>query len=352
MMNSAKYESFVYGQKTELFSLKNIHGVCIQITNYGGRLVSITVPDKNGNFADIILGYNSIEEYLTDEAYMGAIVGRYADIIPNGCFALNGKEYRLNKNYGQHSIHGGKKGFDKVAWNVLYKDNQSLKLHYFSKDGEENYPGNLNVWATYTLTDANELTLEFKAQTDADTLLNLTSHPYFNLSGEQSGNILDHKLYINARKYAPIDPDLIAINDLQWVKNTPFDFYTKPVRIGDGINVDCDQLKLADGYDHSFYLENEDKTIRLAAIVTDPVSGRNLEIITTEPALHFYSGNSLDSSSGLEKGIQNYCKHGALCLEPQYFPYSFHEDHFPSAILRADCEYNGSIIYKFGIINQ
>ena len=351
MMQPVKYESFIGGQKTELFSLTNNYGVCIQITNYGGRLVSITVPDKNGNFADIILGYDSIRGYITDEAYMGAIVGRYADIIPNGCFVLNGKEYQLNKNYGQHSIHGGTKGFDKVVWNVLYNDNQSLKLHYFSKDGEGNYPGNLNVWATYTLTDDNELTLEFKAQTDADTILNLTSHPYFNLAGHQSGKIPDHELYINARKFAPVNHDLIAINDLHFVKNTPFDFY-KPRRIGDLIILDDDQLKPADGYDHNFCMENEDKTLRLAAIVTDPVSGRSLAVITTEPALHFYSGNSLNNISGFTKDRAMYSKHAGLCLEAQNFPYSYRETHFPSGILKADDKYKGLIIYKFGVNNQ
>ena len=347
MMNPKEFDCIIDGQKVSLFTLVNKNGIRVYITNYGGRIVSINTPDRNGNFDDIILGYSSISGYVADDAYMGAIVGRYADIINGGRFNLNRKEYHLNKNYGQHSIHGGLKGFDKVVWKVMQCGANALKLYYLSKDGEENYPGNMDVWTTYHLTDDNELILEFLAHTHSDTILNLTSHPYFNLSGHNAGNILNHRLMINSRKYAPVNDDLIAGDNLKFTENTPFDLY-KLSRIGDLINQENEQLKFAGGYDHNFCLENENKILRLAAIVLDDTSGRSLELSTSEPALHFYSGNSLNGISNFAKDNAVYRKHDGFCLEAQHFPYSFKEGCSPSTILRAGDNYTDLIVYKFG----
>lgn len=343
-----KFDCSIDGKKVSLYTLVNCNGVKIDITNYGGRLITINLPDKYGIFKDVILGYDSITEYIYDDAYMGAIVGRYADVINGGKFVLNKKKYQLKKNFGNHAIHGGENGFDKVVWDVESSDGQSLKLHYLSNDGEENYPGNMNVWVTYSLDNDNKLRLDFLAESDSDTILNLTSHPYFNLSGHDSGTILNHLLKIDAQMYATINNSFIPKGELRGVENSPFDF-RNPKIIGTSICDNDEQLKNADGYDHSFYLTRDDRELKLAASLTDNISGRNLNVFTTEPALHIYTSNCLDTSARKGKQGATYRRRDAICLEAQHFPDSPNNEVFPSTVLKAREKFSSSIIYQFGL---
>lgn len=340
-----KFDCSIDGKKVSLYTLVNCNGVKIDITNYGGRLITINLPDRYGIFKDVILGYDSITEYIHDDAYMGAIVGRFADVINGGKFVLNKKKYQLKKNFGNHAIHGGENGFDKVVWNVENSDGQRLKLHYLSNDGEENYPGNMNVWVTYSLDNDNKLRLDFLAESDSDTILNLTSHPYFNLSGHDSGTILNHLLKINAQMYATINNSFIPNGELRRVENSPFDFRNSKI-IGTSICDNDEQLINADGYDHSFYLTREDGELKLAASLTDNISGRNLNVFTTEPALHIYTSNCLDTSG---KQGATYRRRDAICLEAQHFPDSPNIEVFPSTVLKAGEKFSSSIIYQFGL---
>lgn len=339
------------GKRIDIYTLRNKNGLEFKIMNYGGAIVSAKVPDKNGNIADIALGYDSLKGYLKNNPYFGPIVGRYANRIAKGKFTLNGKEYTLATNDGPNHLHGGIKGFDKKVWNAVpekVKKGVALKLHYLSKDGEEGYPGNLNVTVTYTLTNNNELRIDYSATTDKTTIVNLTNHTYWNLAGK--GDILNHKMMINANKFTPVDSTLIPTGELKDVAGTPFDF-RKPRTIGSRINENNLQLKYANGgYDLNWVLnKNVPDSLTLAVRVTEPTSGRVLEIWTTEPGIQFYSGNFLNGSI-VGKNGHVYRKHDAFVIEAQHFPDSPNHPNFPSVVLRPGEKYRQITIYKFGTI--
>lgn len=332
------------GQPVDLYTLINANSMTVKITNYGGIVTSLTVPDKNGKFEDVVLGFDTFDTYLKGHPYFGAIVGRYGNRVAKGKFTLQGIEYTLAKNNGENHLHGGIKGFDKVVWQAveIKKDNEiGIKLSYLSKDGEEGYPGNLSVVVIYTLTNNNELRIEYEAETDKATPVNLTHHSYFNLKGAGTGNILGHLLTIRAHRFTPVDEGLIPTGELKSVKDTPMDF-TSPKTIGERIN----QAK--GGYDHNYVLDNWDGSLKLAAIVSEPFTGRVMEVLTTEPGLQFYSGNFLDGSIRGKNG-KRYEKHYGFCLETQHFPDSPNKPDFPSTILQPGEKYTHTTIYRFGM---
>jgi aldose 1-epimerase len=336
------------GQAVDLFTLTNASGMQAEITNYGGIIVSLKVLDRHGKLTDVVLGHDSLKEYIAKSPYFGALIGRYGNRIGQGKFTLDGKEYTLAQNDGEQHLHGGLRGFDKVVWkvkSVSAKREPTLVLHYVSKDGEEGYPGNLDVTVTYALTDANELKIDYLATADKPTVLNLTNHSYFNLAGAGTGDILGHKVMIAADRFTPVDKGLIPTGELQPVAGTPFDF-TKPTAIGDRINDDNEQLKLGRGYDHNWVLNKSDASLTLAAKVTEPTSGRVLEVFTTEPGLQFYSGNFLDGSD-VGKGRKTYQHRYGLTLETQHFPDSPNKPKFPSTVLKPGEEYRSTTVYKF-----
>ncbi len=339
------------GEQVDLYLLKNKDGVEVAITTYGGAIVSLKVPDRNGELEDIVLGYDSLGGYENDKAYFGAIVGRYANRIGHAQFSLDGKTYTLPKNNGENTLHGGIKGFNKAVWTaneIPAKDGQALELTYLSKDGEEGFPGNLHVRVVYTVTDSNELKIEYSATTDKKTVVNLTSHSYFNLLGVGlgSGDILGHVLMIEADKFTPVDSGLIPTGELRDVAGAPFDF-RKPTAIGGRIEANDEQIKLGKGYDHNFVLRRKaDDPISLAARVVEPASGRILEVWTTEPGVQFYTGNFLDGSAHGKGGVA-YAKRSAFCLETQHFPDSPNQPKFPSVVLSPGEHYHTTTIYKF-----
>ena len=338
------------GQEITLFTLTNEKGVQAQIINFGGIVVSLKVPDKQGKLADVVLGYDSLEGYLENPSYFGAIIGRYGNRIAHGRFELDGKTYTLAKNNGENSLHGGTTGFNKVVWMPRAfegKDGPSLELKYLSKDGEEGYPGDLHVTVTYTLTNTNELKIDYAATTDKTTVVNLTNHSYFNLTGTPEKDILEHVLMINADRFTPVDSGLIPTGELKPVAGTPFDF-RKPTAVGARIGNDDEQLKLGGGYDHNFVLNSAPKRggLTLAARVLEPGSGRVLEVWTTEPGIQFYTSNFLNGSIRGKGGIA-YQKHAALCLETQHFPDSPNHPKFPTTTLKPGEKYHTITIYKF-----
>lgn len=331
------------GKKVYLYTLTNKNGVQVKISNYGGTITSWVTPDSKGNKSSIVLGFNELKGYLAHPPYFGATVGRYGNRIANGKFTLDGKTYKLAINNGKNALHGGLKGFDKVVWDVapLAENTPSLTLSYLSKDGEEGYPGNLKVSVNFTLSDDNELKLTYDAETDKATPINLTNHSYFNLTGDVSNTILNHSLMIDADRYTPVDTSLIPTGELKPVKGTPFDF-TTPHKIGERI----DQVK--GGYDHNFVLNKKGDALAKAAEVTDSVSGRKLEVFTTQPGLQFYSGNFLDGSIKTDDG-KPIVQHAALCLETQHFPDSPNEPSFPSTILKPGEKYHNETTYKVSV---
>ncbi len=337
------------GQPVDLFVLTNKGGAEASITNYGGAVVSLRVPDRNGRLADVVLGYDALDGYVNDKAYFGAIVGRYGNRIAHAQFVLDGKTYALAKNNGDNSLHGGIKGFNKAVWTAKTfsaRDGQSVELFYLSKDGEEGFPGNLKVTVTYTLTDANALRIEYSATADKKTVVNLTNHSYFNLAGQGSGDILGHLLTIQADQFTPVDSGLIPTGELRDVMGTPFDFH-KPTAIGARINHDDEQLKLGGGYDHNFVLRMPmDHGEYLAARVLEPASGRVLEVWTTEPGVQFYTGNFLDGKTPGKSG-HTYPRRNAFCLETQHFPDSPNQPKFPSVVLNPGERYHTVTTYKF-----
>lgn len=330
------------GQAVDLYTLSNGKGMTIKITNYGGIVTSLTAPDKDGKFKDVVLGFDSLEKYLPRHPYFGAIVGRYGNRIAKGRFTLNGVQYKLAANNGENHLHGGIKGFDKVVWQAeeIKKENQvGLRLRYLSKDGEEGYPGNLSVVVIYTLTGNNELKIDYEAETDKATPVNLTHHSYFNLAGEDSAGILGHLLTIHADRFTPVDKGLIPTGELKNVQDTAMDFLT-PRAIGERISL------VEGGYDHNYVLNNWDGSLKLAAGVSEPVSGRIMEVRTTEPGLQFYSGNFLDGTITGKSG-QKYEKHYGFCLETQHFPDSPNKPNFPSVILEPGKKYTHTTVYRF-----
>jgi aldose 1-epimerase len=323
----------------------------VTITTYGGAVVSLKVPDRSGKLGDVVLGYDALEGYVNDKAYLGAIVGRYGNRIAHAQFLLDGKTYTLAKNNSDNSLHGGIKGFNKAVWaakEIPTKDGQMLELSYLSKDGEEGFPGNLKVSVTYTLMDTNALRIVYHATTDKKTVANLTNHSYFNLAGPGSGNILGHLLQIEADKFTPVDVGLIPTGELRDVSGTPFDF-RKLTPIGARIAQDDEQLKLGNGYDHNFVLWGDagERAETFAARALDPASGRVLEVWTTEPGVQFYTGNFLDGVKG--KGNIEYTRRSAFCLETQHFPDSPNQPKFPSAVLSPGETYHTSTTYKFSV---
>lgn len=338
------------GTDVDIFTLTNSKGAEARITNYGGALVSLIIPDKTGEFDDVILGYETLDEYINGNFFMGALIGRYCNRIAEGKFSLSGTDHALAQNRGGNHLHGGNIGFHRRVWNASPgKDNTSLELTYFSPDGEEDYPGDLRVKVTYTLSENNELRLDYFAVADKDTLVNLTNHSYFNLGGGRSEDILGHTLYINGDKFLPVDDTLIPTGELRSVKGTPMDF-TEPMiaaAVGAQIDQPDEQLELANGYDQNWVLNKTGRELSLAARVYEAVSGRVMEVYTTKPGMQFYSGNRLQDMRGKNGRIHQ--KRAALCLETQYFPDSPNKPHFPSAVLRAGEEYNHTTIYKFSL---
>ncbi len=337
------------GQQVDLYVLTNKSGAEAAITTFGGAVVSLKVPDRNGKLADVVLGYDSAEGYVADKSYFGALVGRYGNRIGHAQFTLDGKTYTLAKNNGENTLHGGIKGFNKAVWSaktLSAKDGQSLELSYLSNDGDEGFPVDLKVTVTYTWTDANALKIDYSATTDKKTVVNLTNHSYFNLGGQGSGDILGHQLMIAADKFTPVDAGLIPTGELREVTNTPFDF-RKPTAIGARIDQDDEQMKLGGGYDHNFVLRMPmDRGQSLAARVVDPASGRVLEVWTTEPGIQFYTGNFLDGET-IGKGGVAYTKRSAFCLETQHFPDSPNKPKFPSTALSPGARYHTITTYKF-----
>jgi aldose 1-epimerase len=335
------------GKPTSLHTLKNRNGLIAQVTNYGAILVSLYVPDRNGVLADVVQGYDNIGDYINGNGpYMGAICGRCANRIAKGKYLVEGREFAGAVNNGPNHLHGGIKGFDKVVWDVAATSASSVKLKYFSNDGEEGYPGNLEAAVTYTLTDDNELRLDFHARTDKATLVNLAGHSYFNLAGEGSGSIYDQELMINADFYTPIDETCIPTGEIRTVKGTPMDF-TSSKMIGADIDLADEQLKFGAGYDHNFVINHRAGVYGLAARATDKTSGRVMEVHTTQPGVQLYSANWIDNEKG--KHGKRYGRRWAFCLETQHFPDSVNVPHFPSPVLMLGDEYKHICTYKFSI---
>jgi len=334
------------GVPVSLYTLRNENGVEARIMTYGGIIQSLKVPDKNGQLGDVVLGYVNLNGYVTNSPYFGALIGRYGNRIAKGHFTLNGVTYTLATNNGVNALHGGVRGFDKVVWQAkpgCSELGQMLELTYTSHDGEEGYPGNLKVTALYTLTKDNAIRLDYTATTDKDTVVNLTQHSYFNLAGQ--GDILGHEVYLNANKFTPVDASLIPTGELKPVGGTPFDFRA-PTTIGSRIGQADEQLKFGNGYDHNWVINHPMGELGLDARVTEPTSGRVLEVWSTEPGLQFYSGNFLDGTI-TGKGGRVYQFRNGFCMEPQHYPDSPNHDNFPSVVLHAGETYHNIIIYRF-----
>lgn len=335
------------GERVMLYTITNAHGVQVKICTYGAIVVSLLVPDKAGNFDDIVLGYESLDEYLKENPYFGAIVGRYGNRIAKGRFTLDGLEYKLATNNGAHHLHGGVVGFDKVVWEAVPVRTDiavGVVLSYLSVDGEEGYPGNLFCTVTYMLTNQNELKIGYRATTDEATVVNLTHHSYFNLTGG-AGDILGHELQLFADAFTPVDDGLIPTGELRAVDGTPMDF-RKATAIGARIEDDDEQLRFGGGYDHNWVLGGRNGDLALAARVYEPTSGRVLEVHTTEPGLQFYSGNFLDGTLTGKMGRVYIFRYG-FCLEAQHYPDSPNKPHFPSVILRPGETYSQETVYRF-----
>jgi aldose 1-epimerase len=333
------------GASVELYTLANAKGAEARIITYGGIVVSLKVPDRSGVLGDVVAGFENLDGYLTPAPYFGALIGRYGNRIGGAKFSLNGTEYRLPKNDGGNQLHGGPRGFDKRLWHAKMQSPQSLELSYLSKDGEEGYPGNLLVTVVYALTDKNELKIDYSATTDKDTVVNLTHHSYFNLAGE--GDILGHRLSIHADRFTPVDRELIPTGELRSVVGTPFDFRDAKA-IGERIDNKDQQLVVGRGYDHNWVLTRAGSGLESAAIVSDPKSGRVMEVLTTMPGLQFYSGNFLDGS--LKSQDRTYTRRSAFCLETQFFPDSPNKPAFPSTVLRAGSMFRSTTVYRFSLM--
>lgn len=343
-MNAAENESIRY------FKLKNSNGMVVKATNYGAIITSIVVPDKDGNLADVALGYDDVESYKTavEKPYFGAVVGRYGNRIAKGKFTVDGKQYSLAINNAPNSLHGGIVGFDKVVWTPEFDEAANrLVLSYRSKDMEEGYPGNLDVKVSYTLNDQNQIVIDYHATSDKATPINLTQHTYFNLKGEGEGDILGHELMLNANHYTPVDKTLIPTGELAAVTGTPFDFTTaKP--IGKDIGAEDQQLEFGGGYDHNWVVNaaNDGEELRVAAEVYEPKSGRVLKVLTSEPGIQFYCGNFLNGSLKGKAG-KPYVRRGGFCLETQHYPDSPNQKNFPSTILRPGKKYQTTTVFEF-----
>jgi len=340
------------GVQVDLYTLRNAKGMEAKITNYGGIVTSLKVPDRSGQPGEVVLGFDTLDGYLSPEyaksnPYFGALIGRYGNRIGKAAFTLDGKEYKLAANNGPNHLHGGVKGYDKVVWEAkpLRGEDPALELRYFSKDGEEGYPGNLTITAVYSLTGDNALKVDFTATTDKDTIVNLTHHSYFNLAGKQ--DILGHEVMIAAERFTPVDITLIPTGELKPVQGTPFDF-NSPTAIGARINQNEEQLNFGKGYDHNWVINKAPGELGLMARVYEPTTGRVLEVLSTEPGLQFYSGNFLDGTLQ-GRGGWTYQFRNGFCMEPQHYPDSPNKPQFPPVVLKPGQTYRNTILYRFSV---
>lgn len=346
-LKPSDFVSEVDGKPTALYVLKNSQGAEACVTNWGGRLVSVMVPDRDGKLTDVVLGYDNIQQYVQfpDNNY-GALIGRYGNRIANGQFQLDGQSYQLPQNNNGHCLHGGPKGYHAVTWDARQLDGQSVELTYLSPDGEAGFPGNLKVKVIYRLTDDNAIDIQYEATTDKPTIVNLTNHSYFNLSGVPGSTITDHKIQINADTYVPVDETLIPIGKIETVEGTPMDL-RQLVTVGDHIDDDFAQLRYGGGYDHNWVLNTKGDLNTPAAKVVSEKSGIVMEVFTNEPGLQFYAGNSMSEAGDKGKLGVVYPRRGALCLETQHYPDSPNQKSFPSVVLKPDETYQSRCIYKF-----
>jgi aldose 1-epimerase len=343
-MHPENFIATIDSKPVQLYVLKNKNGMEVSITNYGATVVSMLVPDKSGKMVDVVLGYDSVSTYQNGTSYFGAIAGRYANRIAKGKFNLGDTSYTLAVNNGVNALHGGIKGYNKVVWEAKKEENV-LKLSYFSKDGEEGYPGNVKVSVIYTLTDSNALDIQYQAETDKPTIINLTNHNYFNLEGQGSGTILGHQLMLNADRFTPVDSTLIPTGELASVKGTPFDF-TVAHSIGEHIYDTLNQqIKFGLGYDHNFVLNGAYGKLQLAATVKAPINGIEMKVYTTEPGIQFYSGNFLNGNDKGKGSVYDY--RTGICLETQHFPDSPNQPSFPSVVLKPGEIYKTQTTYRF-----
>jgi len=335
------------GTAVSLYTLRNAQGMEAHIATYGGIVTSLTAPDRQGQYSDVVLGYDALAGYIKNSPYFGALIGRYGNRIAKGRFELDGVTYRLATNNGPNALHGGIKGFDKVVWTAVKSEVSAegprLTLNYRSADGEEGYPGNLDVTAIYTLMQDNALQLEYRATTDKDTVVNLTQHSYFNLRGH--GDVLGSIVQIHASRFTPVDATLIPTGELRPVAGTPFDFRA-PTAIGARIDGEDEQLKFGKGYDHNWVIDDPSGKLKVQASVYEPDTGRVLEVLSTEPGLQFYTGNFLDGSITGKQGEVYALRHG-FCMEPQHFPDSPNHRQFPSVVLKPGQVYRNTIVYRF-----
>ena len=348
-IQSDVFGKFPDGSEVHVFTLTNKHGVEARIMNYGGTVLSLKVPDRNGVMGDVVLGYDTLSDYVKNSPYFGCLIGRYGNRIAKGRFTLNGITHTLATNNGANALHGGIKGFDKVVWTATTKmtaQGPALGLNYVSQDGEEGYPGTLSVTAVYTLTDDNALSLEFTAVTDQDTVVNLTHHSYFNLAGK--GDVLGHLVTLHSDTFTPVDETLIPTGEIRSVAGTSLDF-RKPTAIGLRINSDDPQLKHGNGYDHNWIFSKAVGSLELVATVMEPETGRVMDVLTTEPAAQFYTGNYLDRTMVGKGGWVYQPRHG-FCIEPQHYPDSPNKPSFPSTVLKAGTTFTSTIIYRFSVV--
>lgn len=336
------------GQAVERYTLTNAKGASVQVITLGGTITSIKVPDRKGTIGEVTLGFDSLEGYLKPHPFFGVLVGRYGNRIGNATFTLDGKTYTLAKNNGEHSLHGGRKGFDKYVWKARElppKDGLAIELTHVSPDGDEGFPGALTATVVYTWTDANGLRIDYSATTDKPTVVNLTNHAYFNLSSGAASTILDHELMLAADHFTPVDKGLVPTGEIRAVKGTPFDFTTSR-RIGQHIDATDEQIQFGGGYDHNFVLKGNAGSMRMAAQVIERTSGRVMDVTTTEPGVQFYTGNFLDGTL-VGRGGKTYPKRAGFCLETQHYPDSPNKPKFPSVVLRPGETYRTSTQYTF-----
>ena len=345
-MTRAPFGTTADGQAVEAFTLKNVNGIEVKAISYGGIITSLKVPDRNGAIGDIVLGFDGLDGYLKGHPFFGAVVGRYGNRIAKGRFSIDKIEYQLATNNGPNHLHGGVRGFDKHVWQADVLGENSIRFSRLSPDGEEGYPGNLQVQVIYSLTNYNELIVDYSATTDQPTHVNLTQHSYFNLAGG-GADILGHELMIDADRYTPVNGELIPTGDLAPVAGTPFDF-RKPTPIGARIDAAHPQLENGKGYDHNWVLNREGDRLHLAARVIEPASGRTMEVATTEPGMQFYAGNFLDGSL-IGKGGARYGRRSGFCLETQHYPDTPNQPDFPSTLLRPGATYSSRTVFRFGI---
>ena len=352
-VNPEDFFDEIEGDSVGFYTLTNTNGIEITFTNYGQRLVSLQIPDKNGKFEDVVLGYATLNEFMKKRNFYGAVVGRYGNRIGKGTFKIGDSTYNLAINNGENHLHGGLKGFDAVIWKVDSFTENSIAFSRVSPDMEEGYPGNLKVKVVYTLNENNELKINYKATTDKPTVVNLTNHSFFNLKGEGNGDITDHVVMINADGYTPVDEGLIPTGKIDEVAGTPFDFKT-PKTIGRDIDSDFEQLKIGKGYDHNYVINDTPKNedgLKLTASIAEPVSGRTMEVYTSEPGVQFYTGNFMDGSD-IGKTGKPYPFRGSFCFETQHYPDSPNKPDFPTTLLNPGEVYDTTTVYKFGVVEE